>query len=378
MACKCNLRKRINKAKLKPNNREVYLDYCSTTQPDQNTLRIVDKINRNLWGNISAQNSRGVALYNYIVMETEKCLQTFEIPNYLYYFDTSSTSIVNRIKYQTKNRKIVTSECDHISIIDRADFKLKVNEGGEIDIDKILEINTNKNLIFIYSIVNHETGNIQDFKYIYDFCKKNNIFVIIDGVQTISRIYFKEWINYCDGFYFSGHKIHGLQGAASLYIKPETIDFKTKDHPIPFSLYTGTFNSVGVAALLEATINLGINIPNDISTLKVLHTDALQILKEIPDFTMESNVNGAPGIINFSIPDINTEEFLLKLNEDDIEIGRLSACSGDITAESYVLKAMGRSSNRCKTSLRVSFGKYSKRDDFFRLRSSICDYLRLQ
>jgi len=376
MSCSCNLRKRITENKIDIDKRDVYLDYNATTKPDIKVLAEVDKLNRNSWGNPSAQNSRGVHLYNILLEKINKCKNHLSAKSYYVYFDTSSTSIIKKIYKSKKDRSIYTSNIEHKSLLENSDNVLPVDINGRIDLEYLTN---NQHVapecsILIFSPVNHETGNIQPYKEIYKICKSKKIDVIFDAVQTVSRIKLEQWRPYCDGFYYSGHKIHGLQGAAVLFIDNNIDLFDTENSPLPFSIYSGTFNTCSVIALLESTEIL-FKYPENLRDLQTLHKEAINIIMNIKDVNIESSINGAPGIINISLPpNKSIENLLLFLNKNGIQLSRFSACTDDINGESYVLKNMGRDINRCKSSLRLSFGKYSKRDDFFRVTSSINKY----
>lgn len=379
MACGCNLRKRINSEKLKLSQRDIYLDYNATTKPSLESLSAVDKINRNFWGNPSAQNSRGVSLYNILESNIDETKKILNCNEYNCYFDTSSTSIVYNISILPIKYSIITTTIEHKSLTDVSDYIIGVDSNGKMDLSSLKNILSKSisNPLVIISPVNHETGNIQSIKEIFNITEEFNTPVIFDAVQTISRIPIKEWLPYCSGFYFSGHKIHGLQGAAVIYIKENIIDFGTKENPLPFSIYKGTFNTSSVIALLESTKTLFKSFHEYASELTILHKEALIIIKKLEEFYyMESEIGGTPGIINISFPSIDKiEDLLIHLNRNGIQVGRLSACSGDINMESTVLTSMGRNSKRSSTSIRISFGKDSKRDDFFKLTASIRSFL---
>ena len=375
MSCGCNLRKRINRENIKTNLRDVYLDYNATTKPDSQVLAEIERVNRIHWGNPSAQNSRGVDLYNLIMSKISLCKSIFKIEEYDTYFDTSSTSLINKISADPLYKDIISSTIEHPSLLNSADIKVSTNSYGVIDLIKLnKQLQNSKKQVIIYSPVNHETGNIQPIEDIYRIAQTHNTPVILDAVQTLPRLDIADWVPYCHGFYFSGHKIHSIQGAAALFVKKSTFNFNLKDSPLPFSLYSGTLNTPGVIGLLKAVEILQRNFTEYISSLKILHNEAMAILKKIESINIEST-ESAPGIINITLNNIDSiEDVLLFLSRQGIQTGRVSACSGDINAESYVLKAMGRDSLRAKNSLRLSFGKDSKRDDFFRVSSSLKKY----
>ncbi len=376
MGCGCSLRKRINKSNLILSNRDVYLDYCATTKPDLEVLAAIDKVNRIYWGNPSAQNSRGITLFNDIEKRVALLKSRFDDQNSDIFFDSSSTSIIKKIKNYS-DYSIISSNIEHNSLLECADVQVPVDNLGQINTDILINtIKTCKKPLLVYSPVNHETGNTQNISQLFGIANNFKCPVILDLVQTVSRIPHNDWFNFCDGFYFSGHKIHGVQGAALLYLKRQIIDFNRSNSPIPFSLYDGTINSSGVIGLLVATELLFDNFFNDYNTVKTLHNDALTILESIKCNKNFESANNSYGIINISFDFIEKiEDLLLYLNSEGIQTGRISACSGDVNRESTVLSSMNRGTKRSKTSIRLSFGKYSKRDDFYRFSSAINNFV---
>lgn len=375
MACKCTLRKKLIKKDIKLGTEDIYLDYCSTTKPDINILAEIEKTNRLFWGNPSSQNSRGVFLFKEIEKYSNKLLQLLGTKNHKIFFDTSSSSIIKQIKDNT-DKKIVTTNIEHRSLLENSHIQLPINKEGEIDLFKMKEVIT-KDSIFIYSPVNHETGHIQKCKSIYEVCKKSGATVILDCVQTISRLETNKWIDYSDGFYFSGHKIYSIPGAAAIILNKSTNLFK-ENETLPFSIYQGTINSPGIIGLLLAGINLINNFNNELPYITNLHKDALNIFNNINTEVVNNSTHSAPGIINISLPNIDKiENLLFHLNNNRIYLSRFSSCTGDINIASKILLNLDKEPNISKKSLRISFGKHSKRHDFFKLVNSINEYIRL-
>ena len=79
----------------------------------------------------------------------------------------------------------------------------------------------------------------------------------------------------------------------------------------------------------------------------------------------------SPHILNISIPSIDIEFFLFQLDAQGIACSTKSSCLRD-EDESYVLKAVGANS---KTSLRFSFGRWTKKGDIKTMIRAIRDLL---
>jgi cysteine desulfurase len=67
------------------------------------------------------------------------------------------------------------------------------------------------------------------------------------------------------------------------------------------------------------------------------------------------------GILNVSFTGIEGESLLMALSELSLSTG--SACISDSDEPSYVLRALGRDTELAQSSLRFSFGRYSRDED---------------
>lgn len=374
MGCKCNLRKKLLKRNISLGDRDIYLDYAATTKPLQEVLYTIDKINRIYWGNPSSQNNRGSYLYSKIEESCRNILNTLNLDDSKIYFDGSASLIANKLTGTPL--KCITKITSHLSLTNPNTDRVNVDNNDRTilgELEKKLETDT----VFIYSPVNHEIGALDDFVDIYKLCKNKNVPVIIDAVQLITKLPISDWIDYCDGFYFSGHKIHSIPGGACLILKPNCKIALPVTSTIEYSIFDGTFNSQSIAGLLKAFEILLLNINDEVIYLESLTRDGLSILKNIKsEIRIETPENSLPGIINFSIKDIDSIEDLLEhLNKDSIYLSRFSACTGEISNSSEILTYIGREGYSLKNSLRVSFGKDSQRGDFYSLVNSINNFI---
>lgn len=376
MGCKCNLRKKLLNRSISLGDRDIFLDYAATTKPLPEVLYIIDQINRIYWGNPSSQNNRGSYLYNKIEEASRNTLKKLNLENSRIYFDGSSSLIAKKLTSTTL--KTITKITSHTSLTKEATDIVQVDSNDKTILEE-LEKKLNKNSIFIYSPVNHEIGSLDNYSNIYKLCNRMNVPVIIDAVQTISKLPISDWVDYCDGFYFSGHKIHSIPGAACLILKSTCEIELPVASTLEYSIFDGTFNSQSVAGLLKAFEILLQSINDDISYLETLTRDGLVILNNInSEIRIETPQNAVPGIINFSIKNIDSIENLLEhLNNDSIYLSRFSACTGEISNNSEILTHLGRKGYSVRNSIRISFGKNSQRGDFYSLVNSINNFIKV-
>ena len=86
---------------------------------------------------------------------------------------------------------------------------------------------------------------------------------------------------------------------------------------------------------------------------KALRGQLLENLKKIPGVCINSPEEGAPYIVNFSLPGIRSEVMIHYLEDKGISVSSGSACSKG--AKSHVLTAMGLDPRRVDSAIRVSF-----------------------
>ena len=85
-----------------------------------------------------------------------------------------------------------------------------------------------------------------------------------------------------------------------------------------------------------------------------------RLLKNIPG----SSLNGNGGwILNFSFEGINGMSLALRLDMEGICVSTGSACSSGQGERSHVLTAMGLSSLKADSSIRISIGKYNTMEE---------------
>lgn len=371
--------------------KSVYLDYNATTPVDPRVLGAFERMCRNTWGNPSSLHSSGIEAWDAVEACRINIGAYFTIDPELIYYCSSASEAIHGALYGTilrdKERTIITSTIEHSAIyhpvyhLRKAGYSVRivdVDYNGVLDGDQLENLLTqHPRSLLLYSPVNHETGTIQPVADIYARVKKHDCIVFIDGVQAAARIEPAAWAANCDMFTVSGHKIYAPKGIAMLYKKKDV-----KLRPTRFGgyqndgLFPGTENTPGIAALSEAIGILKNTITDEGRRLQVLINDGLAILQNRGlDIRIESPKDRAPGVVCISLPWVKDMEALLfYLNTNLICISRFSACSTRVTGPSKILSAMGKPVKRRLTSLRIALGRWSKRDDFFRLAAVLKEY----
>ena len=159
-----------------------------------------------------------------------------------------------------------------------------------------------------------------------------------------------------------GSKVYGPRGIGCLYVKRNT-----SLSPIIHGggqekgLCSGTENIPAIMGFARALDIAKEEREEEIKRLTILRELFISKLKTVrADIIIHGqSALVSPHILNISIPGINNELFLLRLDARGVEVSTKSSCLGD-QDESYALKAIGADS---KTALRFSFGRWTKERD---------------
>lgn len=382
MLCRCKYLKRLNdKKNAGTPTKLVYLDNCATTPVDPHVIGAMEAACRKTWGNPSSIHLAG--------LEAARLLDDCRIktgsflgcpPEKVYFCSGATEALFTAVKgFNPEKFHFITTVTEHSALTSpllhlkrkghKVDF-LKVNSAGQIDINELEKSVKNKAAVFFYSPINHETGSIQPIREIYQLKKNYDLTIVMDAAQAVTRLPIKSWQPYYDIIALGAHKFYAPKGTGILAMKNKAVKLNRFKHERKQEggFFPGTQNMPGIAACAEAITLLS---DDEISRLKVLHNEGLKILQnEVPGIVVNTPSGSQTGILNISLMEKNVdlmEELIMAMAEEQICVSRFSACNGKIKIPSRILTEMGFSYERAMTSLRISCGRFSNRDDFFRL-----------
>ena len=180
-------------------------------------------------------------------------------------------------------------------------------------------------------------------------------------VQAFGKIPVKPGKIKCDLLSVSAHKIHGPKGSGALFVK-NGVHIK----PILYGgeqqekLRPGTEALVLIGGFSAAVKALG-NISSNYQSVRELHDHAVERLKGLDGVVLNSPENSLPYIINFSALGIKSETMMNFLSSRGIYVSNGSACAKG--KKSHVLSAMGLTDERIDSAVRISFSKYSQKNE---------------
>ena len=364
--------------------RFVYLDYNATTpMRDEVVEEMIKVINA---GNPSSPHWSGREARAFLDSAREKVAEILGTEAYEIIFNSGATegnnTVIKGIAFYEikKNRTpfFISTYVEHSSVLRPLEFVrelgakvefVKVDNYGIPDPDdfrKIIKKNGKPSLISVM-YVNNETGVILPLEEIIKIAKEYEVLVHSDIVQAVGKLEINLRKLGVDFATFSAHKIYGPKGTGVLYVKKGTpLEPLIHGGKQEDGLRAGTQNVAGAVGLAKALEICTKEMKEENKRLRKIQELFERMVLEIDG----TKINGHP---EFRIPTtsnvlfkgIEGETLMISLDLEGIAVSMGSACSAESKTPSHVLTAMGMTEEDAKSSIRFSFGFYTKEEDIF-------------
>lgn len=359
----------------------LYFDHSATTPVRKEVLEEMLPYFSSNFGNASSIYSIGRRSRKAIEtarLKTSKAIGCSE--NEVYFTSCGSESdnlAIKGVAFANKHRgnHIITSKIEHPAVLntcknlERNGFEvsyLDVDENGFINLDELKNEIKPETILITIMFANNEIGTIQPIKEIAKIAKEANVIFHTDCVQAIGNVKINVQDYGIDLLSMSAHKFYGPKGVGALYVR-DGIEFeKIQDGGHQENdKRAGTENVAGIVGLGKAIEISDSNLDNYNSKLLKLRN---YFIREITTRFENVKINGdlkqrLPGNVNFSLPEVDSEELLLKLDNFGICASAGSACSSGSSEPSHVLKAIGLDKKYINGTLRVTFGEENGIED---------------
>jgi len=343
--------------KNKINGKElVYLDNANSSQKPQALIERISKFYSKEFSNV------GRSVHSLAVTATNRFEETRDlIKNYVnaksreeIIFTKNATESINLVasafgdKFINKGDEIIITELEHHANYVPWHFLRKkkgdvikfaeCNENGEVDIEEIKKLITNKTKIIAVTHLSNVTGAIMPIKKIVDLANEKNIPVLVDGCQSAPHLKIDMQELGCDFYAISCHKMYGPTGLGVLYAKKKWLDVLPpyqggggmieevrKDKVIfpgsPTRYEAGTLQTAEVVGFSESIRFIeDVGIKNIMDHEKVVVEYGLEKLKKNNSVKIIGNPKDKGSIISFTIKGIHPHDIATILDEDGIAI----------------------------------------------------------
>ncbi len=276
--------------------------------------------------------------------------------------------------YRKKGNHIITCKTEHKAVLDtcrqleREGFEvtyLEPEPNGLIDLEKLKQAITDQTIIISIMHVNNEIGVIQDIEQIGAIAKEKGVLFHVDAAQSAGKIPLDVKAINVDMVSFSAHKIYGPKGIGALYVKRKPrIRLEALIHGGGHErgMRSGTLPTHQIVGMGEAFRLARLEMEQDAAKLVELKQALWSQISDMEEIYLNGDLDkGAPNILNVSFNFIEGESLVMALKELAVSTG--SACTSASLEPSYVLRALGRSDELAHSSIRFSFGRYTKLEE---------------
>lgn len=360
----------------------IYLDCAATTIPSATAMREFIRIADSAWMNPSSRSYSNVAALE-LSAAREKVAKVIgaDDPEQII-FTSGSTEAANTVISQRWDQ-IILSAIEHPCVNGSA---LASNCGVHyvpVGVDGVVDLSFLRRLLDTFKFhdrvlvaimgANNEIGTIEPVEHIADIVHEfPNAKYFADNTQL--------WAHsepYLDGVDFacaSAHKFGGFKGSGFLYARdPHSLTPLLHGGHQESGFRAGTENVGGIvamAAAFEETHRLGHDYATELNkTIRSLAADS--------GIAVNSPEVGLPNIVSLTMPDCGALEMIVALSMDEIYISAGSACTSGLLEPSRILRAISLSDKEALNTIRVSFDRKARKEDFVTLFEKINYYRRM-
>lgn len=365
-------------------NRPIYLDSNATTPVDPRVLEIMLPFFTEYFGNPSSLNhSYGWEAEAGVEKARETIAQAINAQPVEIVFTSGATEANNlAIKgvaesYMSQGQHIITVQTEHSAVLAPCRYLeslgfsvtyLPVDSEGLIQLETLEDAFRPETVLVSVMAANNEIGVLQPIREIGEMCRDRKILFHTDAAQALGKIPLDVEAMNIDLLSMTAHKLYGPKGIGALYVRrrsprvqlaPQLHGGEQERGVRSGTLYTPQIVGFGEALRLAVAEQA-----EETERLKGLR-DLLwtHLAKNLSDITL----NGHPTLrlannLNISIAGVNGSTLLSKL-QPHIALSSGSACSAANPAPSHVIKALGRSDELARATLRFGLGRETTEAD---------------
>ncbi len=246
---------------------------------------------------------------------------------------------------------------------------LPVDELGRVSAQDVKEAIRSDTALVSVMYANNEIGTIQPVREIGAVCKDAGVLFHTDAVQAAGILPIDVKADNIDMMAISAHKFHGPKGVGALYCKkglfPEALvdgGAQERGHR------AGTENVAGIIGMAKAFSEACAEMKEKAEKLSAMRDEVQEGLLKIHDSRLNGDPeNRLPGNLNVSFSGVDGQSLLFDLDLQGLAASSGSACASGSVDPSHVLMAIGIPYEMAHGSLRISLGKYNKKEEAGRI-----------
>ena len=363
---------------------EIYLDYNATTPCDPRVLEKILPYMSEIYGNPSnGLHKQGRDSARAVESARDQVAELIGASSHEIIFTSGATESDNlavlglaRVNRDTGRNKIVTSEIEHKAVLSACKklqeegFEveiLSVDTQGRISLEEARRKIDDKTLLVTIHGANNEIGTIQPIQELTQLAHQHGALFHCDGAQAVGKmpVDVNEWD--IDLLSISAHKLYGPKGVGGLYIRGGV-------NAIPLEaiwygggqekgVRSGTMNVPGIVGFGAACAISKTDLYSEMDRIQALR-DLFEenLLDRISSIIINAQkANRLPNTSSLTFPGVDADALIL--SADQIMIGTGSACTSGAIEPSHVLTAIGLSRELASSTIRISLGRFTTKED---------------
>jgi len=366
--------------------KKVYLDYNATTPIDSRVLEeMIPYLSEN-YGNPSSIHSFGRKGKEALDKAREQVSQLLSASPKEIIFTSGGSEAANFAIKSTalsglkeKGNHLITTKVEHECVLESFKFLerqgwqvtyLGVNSEGILDLDELRDSISQNTVLVSCMYANNETGVIFPIDKIAEIVKERGVVFHTDAVQAAGKIDINLKQIPADLLSISAHKFYGPKSVGALFIR----DSFSQQTPLPPLIHgggqergkrSGTENIPGIVGLGVASNIASSEMQKDESRIRVLRDKLLsRITQDIDGIKLNGLIEKMLwNTLNLSIEGVQGESLAMNLDVEGVAVSTGSACSEGTVDPSHVLSAMGLSREDAASSVRISLGRFTEREE---------------
>ncbi len=365
---------------------EVYLDNAATTRVCTEAADIAYKVMTEVYGNPSSTHTKGREAKAYLDTARSQIASALGCnANEVYFTSCGSESDVWAItkgaeSLSRRGKHIISSAVEHDAVrktlqeLESRGFEvtyLAPEKDGSVSVESVKSALRDDTILVTLMMVNNETGGVTDIAAVAKMLKASGSKALLhtDAVQGFMKVPFSAKKLGADMISISGHKIHAPKGIGALYIKTGVkIKPLIRGGAQESGLRAGTEAMPQIAAFGAAAELAHKGMAESCERMARLRTLAAEtICGDMPEALVIGG--GAPHVLSVSLPGWRSEVLMNFLEAEGIFVSRSSACKKG--GRSHVLEAMGLPAQVIDGAVRISFSRYSTKEDVLALGAAL-------
>jgi len=356
----------------------IYLDYNATTPLAPEAMEAMLPYLRDHFGNPSSIHGAGRATRAAVDDARDRMARLMGARPHDVIFTGGGTESDNLAvlglarAHAGRGRDLITASTEHHAVL-RAFEHLERHEGfrvtclpvdgnGCIDPERLLNAITPTTTLVSIMTANNETGVLQPMDAISAICRKMNVLLHSDAVQSFGKEPLE--IGLYDAVSVAAHKFHGPTGAGVLWLR-SGVPIQSIQHGGSHEneRRPGTENVAAIAGMAAAAEVALARMDVERSRIAALRDRLWDGVRAAYPAAVRNGSEVLANTLNVSFPGLDGEGLLINLDLEGVCASSGSACMVGSIVPSHVLMAMGRAPELAQAAVRFSLGKWTTEEE---------------